>query len=225
MPTIESMSMKTDAQIQQDVLAELKWEPSVNASRIGVEVKDGIVTLAGHVESFAEKWDAERASQRVAGVRALATEIDVALPGTSQRNDVDIARSVESALQWTTFLPKDAIKVMVESGWVTLTGEVGWEYQRQSATAAVRYLMGVTGVSDQISIKPRANAVAVKSDIEAALKRHAHADAQKVMVSVSEGAVTLTGKVTSWSERDMARNSAWGTPGVKNVVDNITVGY
>ena len=217
--------MKTDAQVQQDVLAELKWEPSVDAARIGVEVKDGIVTLAGHVDSYAEKWDAERASQRVAGVRALATEIDVALPGSSQRNDADIARSAESALQWTTFVPKDAIKIMVEGGWITLTGEVGWEYQRQSASAAVRYLMGVTGVSDQISIKPRANAVAVRSDIEAALKRHARADAQQVFVSVNEGDVTLTGEVASWSERDMARNSAWGTPGVHHVVDNMTVGH
>lgn len=217
--------MKTDAQVQQDVLAELKWEPSVNAAKIGVEVKDGIVTLAGHVDSYAEKWEAERASQRVAGVRALATEIDVALPGSSKRNDADIARSAESALQWTTFLPKDSVKIMVEGGWVTLTGEVNWEYQRQSASGAVRYLMGVTGVSDQIAIKPKVTAVAVKSDIEAALKRHAHADAQKVIVSVIGGDVTLTGKVPNWSERDMARNSAWGTPGVKSVVDNITVGY
>ena len=216
--------MKTDAQVQQDVLAELKWEPSVNAAKIGVEVKDGIVTLAGHVDSFAEKWDAERAAQRVAGVTALTTEIDVALPGSSKRNDVDIARSAESALQWTTFLPKDSVKILVENGWITLSGSVDWEYQRQSASAAVRYLMGVTGVSDQIAIKPRATAGAVKSDIEAALKRHAQADAQKVAVSVSGGNVTLSGQVPTWSERDMARNSAWSTPGVKSVVDNMTVG-
>jgi osmotically-inducible protein OsmY len=114
---------------------------------------------------------------------------------------------------------------MVEGGWVTLAGEVSWEYQRQSASAAVRYLMGVTGVSDQITIKPRASAVAVKSDIEAALKRHAQADAQRILVSVKDGDVTLTGKASSWSERDLARNSAWGTPGVRNVVDNITIGY
>ena len=217
--------MKTDSQVQQDVLAELKWEPSVDAARIGVEVTDSIVTLAGHVDSFAEKWDAERAVQRVAGVKALATEIDVALPGSSQRNDADIARAAESALQWTTFLPKDAVKIMVESGWVTLTGEVPWEYQRQSASAAVRYLMGVTGVSDQIVIKPRVTASAVQSDIEAALKRHAHADAQKISVAVNGADVTLSGKVPSWSERDLARNSAWGTPGVSSVTDNITIGY
>jgi len=217
--------MKTDAQVQQDVLAELKWEPSVNAAAIGVEVKDGIVTLAGHVDSYAEKWNAERACQRVSGVKALATEIDVALPGSSKRNDADIARAAEGALQWTTFLPADSVKIMVEGGWITLTGEVSWEYQRQSASAAVRYLMGVTGVSDQITIKPRVTAFAVKSDIEAALKRHAQADAQKILVSVSGGDVTLTGSVPTWSEREMARHSAWGTPGVKNVVDNITVDY
>jgi len=219
------MSMKTDTQVQQDVLAELNWQPSVNAAKIGVEVKDGIVTLAGHVDSYAEKWDAERASQRVAGVRALATEIDVALPGSSRRNDVDIARAAESALQWTTFLPKDSVKIMVEGGWVTLTGEVNWEYQRQSASAAVRYLIGVTGVCDQIAIKPKVTAVAVKSDIEAALKRHAHGDAQKILVSVSGGDVTLAGTVPNWSERDKARNSAWATPGLKSVVDNINIGY
>lgn len=217
--------MKTDAQVQQDVLDELLWEPSVNAAKIGVEVTDGVVTLAGHVDSYAEKWDAERAAQRVFGVTALATEIDVKLPGSSKRNDVDIARSAESALQWTTFLNKDAVKIKVEGGWITLTGEVHWEYQRQSAANAVRYLMGVTGVSDQITIKPKVTATAVKSDIEAALKRHAQADANKISVSVSGSDVTLTGKVPSWSERDMARNSAWGTPGVKSVVDNITVGF
>jgi osmotically-inducible protein OsmY len=198
---------------------------SVNAAKIGVEVKDGIETLAGHVDSFAEKWDAERAAQRVSGVRALTTEIDVALPVSSKRNDADNARSAESALQWTTFLPKDSVKIMVESGWVTLTGEVNREYQRQSASAAVRYLMGVTGVSDQIAIKPKASADAVKSDIEAALKRHAQAEAKKISVSVTNGDVTLTGKVPTWSERDLARDSAWGTPGDRSVVDNITIGY
>ena len=216
--------MKTDSQVQQDVLAELKWEPSVNAAQIGVEVKDGIVTLAGHVGSYAEKFDAERAAQRVSGVKALAIEMDVTLPGFGKRNDADIARSAESALQWTTFLPKDSVKVMVEGGRITLSGEVHWEYQRQSAAAAVRYLLGVTGVSDQIVIKPKVSASAVKSEIEAALKRHAHADAQKISVEVRGADVTLRGKVPTWSERDMARHSAWGTPGVRNVVDHMTVG-
>ena len=216
--------MKTDLQLQQDVQAELKWEPSVNAAQIGVEVKDGIVTLAGHVNSYAEKYGAEHAAQRVSGVRALAIEMDVKLLGSSKRSDADIARSVENGLQWATFLPKDHVKVMVENGFVTLTGEVDWEYQRQAATTAVRYLMGVTGVSDQMSIKkPKVSSSAVKSDIEAALKRRASADAQKISVEVHGTDVTLTGKVHSWSGRDLARNSAWGTSGVQSVTDNMTV--
>ena len=218
--------MKTDAQLQQDVTAELKWEPSVDAAQIGVEVKDGIVTLAGHVGSYAEKYDAEHAAQRVSGVKALAIEMDVKLVGSSKRTDADVARAVQNVLQWTTYLPKDHVKVMVEGGWVTLTGEVDWEYQRQAATAGVRYLMGVTGVSDQITIKkPAVSLSAVKSEIEAALKRRATADAQKISVEVDGADVTLSGKVHSWSERDLARNTAWGTLGVRNVNDNMTVSY
>jgi len=217
--------MKTDRQLQQDVIAELKWEPSVDSTQIGVEVKDGVVTLAGHVSSYAEKCDAERATQRVAGVKALAVEMDVKLAGLSSRTDADIARSVENVLQWTTFLPNDAIKIMVEKGWVTLTGEVDWQYQRQAAAAAVRYLMGVQGVSDQITIKTKASASAVKSDIEAALKRRAQQDAHEILVSVHGSDVTLSGKVHTWSERELARHTAWSTAGVRSVVDNTQMTY
>lgn len=218
--------MKTDIQLQQDVLAELKWEPSVHAAEIGVEVKDGIVTLAGHVSTYAEKWDAERAAQRVSGVKALAIEMDVRLAGSSKKTDADVARSVENVLHWNSTLPKDGVKVMVEGGWITLSGEVDWEYQRQAAAKAVRYLMGITGVRNQITIKkPTVSLSAVKSDIEAALKRRATANAHKISVEVHGADVTLTGRVDNWSEREAARHSAWGTPGVRNVVDNITVGY
>src|SRR5450755_1909737 len=165
--------MKTDAQLQQDVIAELNWEPSVNAAQIGVEVKDGIVTLAGHVSSYAEKYAAERAAQRVCGVKALAVEMNVNLPGSSKRNDADIARSAENVLEWMTYLPKDCVKVMVEHGWITLSGELDWEYQRQAVEGGVRHLMGVRGVSDTISIRAAVSSSAVKSDIEAALKRRA----------------------------------------------------
>jgi osmotically-inducible protein OsmY len=215
--------MKTDSQLQQDVLAELKWEPSVDAADIGVEVSDGVVTLAGHVKSYAEKWEAERAAQRVSGVQALAVEMDVTLPGTVNRNDVDIARAAEKVLKWTTTLPKDAVKVLVEGGWITLSGEVAWGYQRQAATEAVRFLMGVRGVSDQIAITPQATASIVKADIEAALKRRARDDAQSISVDVKDGDVTLTGTVHSWSERDLARHSAWGTTGVCKVVDLLNI--
>ena len=221
----ETLAMKTDKQIQLDVMAELAWEPSINSEQIGVEVKDGIVTLAGHVGSYAEKIGAEKATRRVSGVKALAVEMDVKLSGSSTRNDVDIARSVDNVLQWTTYLPKDALKIKVESGWVTLSGEVSWTYQRQAAVNAVRYLMGVKGVNDQIVITPTVSAPLVKADIESALKRRARDDAKEILVTVQGTDVTLSGKVHSWSERELATHTAWGTPGVRRVVNNTTLTY
>jgi osmotically-inducible protein OsmY len=221
----DTMNMKTDAQLKQDIIAELTWEPSVNASQIGVEVKDGTVTLAGHVDSYTEKCHAERAAQRVSGVKGLAVEMNVKLPGISKRTDADIARSAQNVLEWTTYLPKDAVKVKCENGWITLSGEVEWAYQRKSANEAVRPLLGAMGVSDEIKVKPRASMSAVKAEIEASLKRQAHADAQQISVDVHGGDVTLTGKVHSWSERELARNSAWAAPGVHNVVDKLTISY
>jgi osmotically-inducible protein OsmY len=216
---------KSDDQLQQDVIAELKWEPTINATEIGVEVKDGVVTLAGHVDSYAQKWNAERAALRVSGVTALAIEIEVKLPGPSKRSDADIARSAENVLQWTASLPKESAKVMVENGWVTLSGEVSWGFQRDAAARAIRYLMDVTGVTNNILIKPKISTSVVKSDIEAALKRRASADAKQISVEVNGGNVTLTGTVDSWAERQLATHSAWGAPGVRTVTDNITVAY
>lgn len=206
-------------------MAELKWEPAVHAEKIGVEVDNGVVTLAGHVNSYPEKWNAERAAQRVAGVKALAVEIDVKLPGADQRNDADVARSCENVLLWTTYLPRDSVKVLVEDGWVTLSGQVEWGFQRTTAAAAVRYLAGVKGVSDQITIKPGVTANVVKSDIEAALKRRAVNEANAIKVSVNGSEVTLSGRVPTWAERDAAGSAAWGSPGVTNVVDNIAIAY
>ena len=217
--------MKTDAQLQQDVIAELGFEPSVNASQIGVEVMDGVVTLAGHVGSFVEKWEAERAARRVNGVKALAVEMDVTLPGSSARNDVDIARSAKNVLLWSTYFPQDQIKVMVEGGWITLSGEVQWEYQRVAASAAVRPLMGVVGGSDQIVVKPPHSTKPAKAQIEAALKRRIHSDAQRISVGVDGSDVTLSGTVHSWSERDAACDTAWSAPGVHSVADNLVVAY
>lgn len=217
--------IKSDTQLQQDVIAELKWEPSVNATQIGVEVKDGIVTLAGHVDSFAEKWHAERAAQRVSGVKGLAIEMDVMLPATNERNDADLARSAENVLQWMTYWTKDSVKVMVEQGWLTLSGEVGWEYERLAAAAAVRFLMGVKGVSNQIVIKSQVSASVVKSDIEASLKRVAKFEAEHIAVEVIGAEVILTGKVNSWSDRETANQSAWRTPGVRKVTDNMIISY
>lgn len=217
--------MKTDSQLQQDVNAELKWEPSVHAARIGVEVKDGVVTLAGQVDSYAEKWSAERAALRVSGVQAMSTELTVHLTSLSKRTDADIAASVENVLEWSSPLPAGGIQVMVEGGWVTLSGDVDWQFQRQAAADSVRFLMGVTGVSNQISIMPTLSATLVKSDIEAALKRTAIEDAKMISVAVRGADVTLSGTVHSWAERETATNSAWGTPGVLSVVDKMTLAY
>jgi osmotically-inducible protein OsmY len=217
--------MKTDSQLQQDVMAELKWEPAVHAAQIGVEVKDGVVTLAGEVSSYYEKLNAERAAQRVAGVKALAVEMKVKIGEFGKRTDANIAQSAKNILGWTSSLPADAVKVLVEGGWLTLSGDVEWQYQRQDAADSVRFLSGVTGVSNQIAIKPTLSASAVKSDIEAALKRRATDDASTISVAVKGGDVTLAGTVHSWGERDLATRSAWGSPGVRSVVDNMNLVY
>jgi osmotically-inducible protein OsmY len=215
--------MKTDSQLQQDVIAELQWEPSVHAEHIGVEAKDGVVTLSGQVDSCSEKWNAERAAQRVVGVNAITIDLTVQLTSLSQRTDADIAESVVHVLDWTSSLPAGTIQVMVEGGWVTLSGEVEWQFQRQAAGNSLRTLLGVRGVSNQICIKTMATSAVVKSVIEAALKRTSIADAGKIGVTVHDSAVTLTGTVHGWDERDMATHSAWGTPGVRNVVDMLTL--
>ena len=216
--------MKTDTQIQQDVMAELSWEPSVGAAHIGVEVSEGIVTLAGHVSNYTEKLNAERAAQRVHGVKALVVEMDVTLSGTGKRNDSDIAQSANNVLRWS-YLPTDRVKVKVEHGRIDLSGEVEWDYQRNEAAEAVRHLQGVTGVNNQITLKPAASASVVKADIEAALKRRAQRHSEAIRVEVEGSDVTLTGIVNSWAERKLARNSAWSAPGVRKVNDNMTVTF
>jgi osmotically-inducible protein OsmY len=219
------MAMKTDQQLQQSVIDELTWDPSVHASQIGVIVKDGVVTLDGEVSSFAEKWGAERAAQRVTGVQALAVGLQVKLSALGKRSDSDIARSAQTALHWCSSCPSESIQLMVEDGWITLTGSVEWHYQKQAAADALRYLIGVTGVSDQISIAPKVLSTAVKADIEAALKRRASSDSQEIHVDVHGADVTLSGTVHSWAERELARHSAWGTKGVRQVVDNMAMAH
>ena len=217
--------MKTDMQLQQDVIEELKWDQSLNSTAIGVEVSDGVVTLAGHVASYSEKWNAEVAAQRVSGVKALAVELDVNLPGSSERTDADIARSVENVLQWSTYVPAEHVNVMVESGWITLSGEVEWEYQRRAAVNGVSHLMGVKGVSDQIGLRPAVSSRSIKSEIEAALGRRNRANAHNVQVEVHDANVTLSGTVDNWSERELVRRTAWGTPGVRKVDNNISIAW
>ncbi|TDK67082.1 BON domain-containing protein [Sapientia aquatica] len=215
--------MKTDAELQQDILDELRWEQSINATRLGVEVKDGVVTLTGHVDKFTDKWNAEEVVQRVSGIKALAIEIEVSLPGTSQRTDGDIASAAQNILDWNTYLPKDRVHVMVEDGWITLTGTVDWEYQKLALKNSLSPLLGVTGVSDQISISPTVSSVTVKDDIESALRRRARFNEHSISVHVDHADVTLSGSVDSWSERELANHAAWGTPGVHSVINNIKV--
>lgn len=215
--------MKTDIQLQQDVLAELKWEPSVNAAHIGVEVRDGIVTLAGHVGSYAEKWGAEHAAQRVFGVKALAVEMDVNLFNLGKRSDADIARAAQNVLEWSSVVPTGAVTAMVENGWITLSGKVDWNFQREAATTAVHSLMGVTGVSNEIAIAPRVSLNIVKSDIEAALKRHARSDAKNINIDIQGSDLTLSGTVATWADHDLVVHSAWSSAGVRNVNDKIIV--
>jgi len=216
--------MKNDTDLLRDVLDELEWEPSVDAAEIGVTVRDGVVTLTGAVKSYAEKMTAERVTKRVVGVKAIANDIEVRLRGTAERNDSDIARAAVDALKWKTLVPDDRIKVLVTKGWVTLEGDLDWQYQRDAAFEAVHHLVGVKGVNNLLAVKPRASATEVKSRIEAAFRRSAELDAQKVRVETRDGKVTLRGEVQSWSERQEAERTAWSAPGVTEVENLIAIG-
>lgn len=211
--------MKTDRELQQDILAELKWEPKVNATSIGVEVKKGVVTLSGHVDSLVEKWNAEQAAKRVAGVKVIAIELDVIVPGSSQKSDTEIALAANEALKWNVYRLSDRVSIKVEHGIVTLTGEVHWFHERLSAENSIRYLTGVRGVNNLITIKPSISVNIVKMDIERALKRRAHEEAQEISVSVQGDEVILGGKVHNWQEKSLALDAVWGVPGVKKVTD------
>ena len=214
--------MSNDKQLKQSVLDELKWEPSVNAAHIGVTTKDGIVTLMGSVETYAEKHGAETAALRVKDVKAVAEEIEVKLPFSVKHGDSEIAEAAVNRLAWDSSVPKDAVKVAVSKGWVTLTGDVHWHYQHDAAAATVRTLWGVTGVSNQIAIKPQANAGNIKSDIMIALNRSWFSP-EKIDVSAHNGKVTLTGTVEYWDERALAGITAWAAPGVTSVTNDIRV--
>jgi osmotically-inducible protein OsmY len=212
---------KSDSELRRDVERELEWEPSIDERQIGVAVADGIVTLTGEVSSFIEKWNAERAVERVSGVRGIANELEV--KSAAQRSDTDIARSAADALKWNVMVPAERVTVKVKNGWVTLSGEVTWDYQRRAADRAVRTLPGVRGVSNLITIKPRVEASDLKHKIEETFKREAALDAERIHVQVNGGEVTLTGTVQSWVERREAEKAAWAAPGVTIVRNLITV--
>jgi osmotically-inducible protein OsmY len=214
-------TMKSDKQLRREVEQELEWEPSVDERRIGVAVVDGTVTLTGEVSSYGEKWRAERAVERVAGVHGIANELEV--KAASERTEADIARAAVEALKWNVMVPSDNVTVKLSKGWLTLDGEVRWDYQRRAAERAVRDIPGVRGVSNLIKIKPRVEPHDVKQKIEETFKRGANLDANRVTVEAEGSEVTLRGTVRSWVERHEAEKAAWAAPGVTAVHNYITV--
>jgi osmotically-inducible protein OsmY len=213
----------TDRQLQENVQEALDWEPSVDTEDIGVTVEKGVVTLRGDVKSFAEKTGAERVALHVYGVKAVANDLNVRIGNALTRTDSDIALAAVNALKWNSQLPAEKIAVTVRQGWVTLKGEVDWNYQRDTAARVVRELLGVVGVENALTVKPRVSVADVESKIEAALKRSAEIDARRINVGVTDGKVVLSGNVRSWAEREEARRAAWAAPGVRDVDDRISV--
>jgi len=216
--------MKPDIVLKGQVLEELEWEPGITAARIGAAVRDGVVTLTGEVGSYHEKVEAERAVLRVAGVKALASELEVRLPGSSQRSDADIARAAVHALEWNSSVPPERIKVIVRKAWLALEGEVDWGYQRTAAEDAVRRLTGVEGIRNEIVVKPRPTSGTIKTKIEDAFRRNAEVDARRITVAVDGSAVTLRGSVRSWAEKQEAERVAWASAGVSSVQNDLLVG-
>ncbi|MCU1253066.1 MAG: Transport-associated protein [Edaphobacter sp.] len=214
---------RTDQEIQADVLAELRWDSSIQANEIGVAVKDGVVTLTGTVDTYLKKWRAEEAAHRVAGVTAVANDITVRTLG--ERTDTDIAAAAVYALKWNSSVPADKIQVTVDKGWVTLKGEVEWQYQKEEAERAVRQLWGVKGVSNLIAVKPSASPTDLKKKIEDALVRSAEVDASNITVEVQGSKAILKGKVRSWAEKQEAERTAWLAPGITSVDNQIKVSF
>jgi osmotically-inducible protein OsmY len=216
--------MKTDSQIQSDVMQELNWNPSVTHERIGVAVTDRIVTLSGTVPSYIEKFAAEKAAQRVDGVKAVVEKIEVKIPGSAKRDDQDIAKAIVDQFKWNIQVPDHLIKANVEDGWVKLTGEVEWDYQRTAAEKCIRRLTGIKGVSNNIAIKAKQiQPEVVKQKIQEALKREAALEAKRITVEIKGSKVILNGDVRSFAEMKNAKWAAWSAPGVTAIENNLHI--
>jgi osmotically-inducible protein OsmY len=215
--------MKSDHEIELDVKDELQWDPNLDATDIAVSVKKGVVTLAGFVKNYADKYEAESATKRVAGVLAVANDIEVRMPSIDERPDPEIARDAVAAIKSQLPISSENIKIVVRDGWVTLEGPVEWQYQRNTAETAVRRIKGVRGVSNLIQLKPRAQPSEIKRKIQDAFKRNAEIDANRIAVEANGGEVVLKGTVRSWIEREEAERAAWAAPGVTKVEDRIVV--
>lgn len=215
--------IKNDERLKKYVADELMWDLSTNATTIGVTVKEGVVTLSGHLSSYAEKHATERAAWRVSGVKGVAVEIDVNIPGSFKRTDEDIAKSALDAIYWHVWIPKDSVNVRVENGWITLSGNVEYEYQRNAVKKAVLYLQGVRGVDNEIRIKSSISGVDIKTKIQEALQRRANEEMKAITIAVNGNEVTLTGTIPTYSQRRVAVNTAQFTPGVTKVTDNMVI--
>ena len=215
--------MRSDRDIERDVKDELQWDPDLDATDIAISVKDSVVTLAGYVKSYTDKYEAEAAAKRVAGVKAVANDIEVRMPSVDERPDPDIARDAVAAIKSQLPISSEHIKVVVKNGWVTLEGQVEWQYQKNTAETAVRRIKGVKGVSNLIQLKPRAEPSEIKKKIQEAFRRNAEVDANRIMVEANGSEVVLKGTVRSWIEREEAERVAWSAPGVTKVVDQIVV--